>query len=134
MVKSGKNSYFLLFDAPSALPLADSEIVSDDAILSDPVPAQDPRKEITIDASIQANAHVVVPESVAEKLVQIMVEAFNTQKSGKVKRPQSPSKLITCDLLPLVGSKLCVLSIVLLWDTAVATAMEDLSANVVIKS
>lgn len=94
---------FLLFDATSAHPLADSEIVSDDAILSDPVPAQDPSKEITIDASIQANAHVVVPESVAEKLVQIMVEAFNTQKSGKVKGPQSRSKLITCDLLESSG-------------------------------
>uniref|UniRef100_A0A034VQ96 Defensin n=1 Tax=Bactrocera dorsalis TaxID=27457 RepID=A0A034VQ96_BACDO len=94
---------FLLFDATSAHPLADSEVASDEVSLIDPVPAQRPSKDIIIDASIQAQAHVVVPGSVAEELVKIIAEAFQTQNSGKVNGPQSRSKRITCDLLDASG-------------------------------
>lgn len=107
---------FSLFHAASAHTLADSEIVSDDAILSDPVPAWRPSKGITIDASIQANAHVVVPGSVAEKLIQIIVKAFHSQKFGETNGSQSRSKLITCDLLDPSGwsKTLCAAHCILL--------------------
>ncbi|XP_039951652.1 uncharacterized protein LOC126752237 [Bactrocera neohumeralis] len=77
---------FLLLHVASAIPATEAELNGPAQVQQpeDPDIVKNKNGDITIDASIQSNAYIEVPESVAENLLKAMVEAFQKmQISGQ---------------------------------------------------